>query len=202
MYAETLKSNIEIIEEAINQYTYKINYSAVYPIIKRNDFGIGESMSFYRKPLFCDLDVLWIEDFSSTFRFVQIHEATDEERLYAESYKNLSKLSNKLKRLDESIGIYAFYYTNDFCSSQILDSRIQLDISRRISKDILICIPSNSMVLISKYTRNPIILELLENLMRVDYDPNSVSNKIYSRVDGEYGIVSRKTEECSIKRIK
>lgn len=102
-YSDILKTYIKMIEEIISQYIYKINYKDVYPIIKKNDFASGESLSFYRKSWFCDLDILWVEDFGSTFRFVQRHEVTDEERLVAESYKNLSKLYNKLKRLDENV---------------------------------------------------------------------------------------------------
>lgn len=38
--------------------------------------------------------------------------------------------------------------------------------------------------------------------MMIATDPNTVSQNIYARVDGEYSIVSRKSEGCSIERIK
>jgi len=70
-YGKTLKLYVDIINDILNQYKFKIDYNNVYPFIKSMDFGKGENdIQFYREQAFIDIDVLYVTDMGETFRFI------------------------------------------------------------------------------------------------------------------------------------
>src|SRR5690606_2400965 len=42
-YRKTLKLYVDIINDILNQYKFKIDYNNVYPFLKSMDFGKGEN---------------------------------------------------------------------------------------------------------------------------------------------------------------
>jgi uncharacterized protein YtpQ (UPF0354 family) len=70
-YRKTLKLYVDIINDILNQYKFKIDYNSVYPFLKSRDFGKGENdIQFYREQAFTDIDVLYVSDMGETFRFI------------------------------------------------------------------------------------------------------------------------------------
>ncbi|MFY9381419.1 MAG: hypothetical protein WAO54_04290 [Eubacteriales bacterium] len=70
-YKKTLASYINIINDILNQYKFKIDYNNVYPLLKSRDFGKGEKdLGFYREHAFADVDTLYVTDEGELFRFL------------------------------------------------------------------------------------------------------------------------------------
>ena len=99
-YEKTLASYINIINDILNQYKFKIDYNNVYPLLKSKKFGIGEKvLDFYREEAFADVDTLYVTDAGEVFRFVLKTDDVDFDMVKKSAWENLNKMRNPLVKL-------------------------------------------------------------------------------------------------------
>ena len=144
-------------------------------------------MQFYRKPLFADIDLLYVTDEGEIFRFILDSDDFDKEKLEESAMENLNKITNILSRLDNSLDIYALRYTSDYGATMILNNSIIKQIHKVIGQDYLFCIPSSTTLIVAR-NHKPYI-DIIKLLILADNDPNKISNAIYCCNHGIYSIV-------------
>jgi hypothetical protein len=70
-YKKTIKLYVDVINDILNQYKFRIDYYSVYPFLKSMDFGKRENdIQFYREQAFTNIDVLYVSDMGETFRVI------------------------------------------------------------------------------------------------------------------------------------
>jgi len=137
-YKKTLASYINIINDILNQYKFKIDYNNVYPLLKSRDFGKGEKdLGFYREHAFADIDTLYVTDEGELFRFLLYSDDVDFELVKKSAWENLNKMRNPLVKLDKALEIYTLKFTTDYNSTLLLSTALQNQISKKIGGDYL-----------------------------------------------------------------
>lgn len=186
-YELTLKTYVNIANKILNQYKFQINYKNVFPILKHRDFGNNEQhLQFYRKPLFADIDLLYVTDEGEIFRFILDSDDFDKEKLEKSAIENLNKMTNILGKLDNSLDIYALRYSSDYGATMILNNSVIKQIHKAIDQDYLFCIPSATTLIVAR-NHKPYI-DIIKSLILTDNDPNKISNAIYRCNHGIYSI--------------
>ena len=183
-YESIKKLYIKISKEILNQYKFKVDYNNVYPILKHTDFGNNAKIQFYRKRAFEDLDVLYVADMTDVFRFFTIDDDVDYNLLEQKAIENISKMTAALVPLNKGMQVYTLKYSTDYASSLLLSQSMDKQIKKKVGDDILIAVPSNSFILVAKFSYSN--MELLKYLVEKDNDPNKVSDAVYRRKNGIY----------------
>lgn len=202
-YNLTLKTYINITNEILNQYKFEINYKNVFPILKHRSFGNKEkNLQFYRKPLFADIDLLYVTDEGELFRFILETDDFDKEKLEKSAMENLNKMTNILQKLDYSLDIYALRYTTDYGATMILNDSILKQIYKAIGHDYLFCIPSSTTLIVARNYKP--YIDIMKSLILADNDPNKISNAIYRCNNGIYSIVdpNQPTDSSNLTIVK
>ena len=182
-YEKTLASYINIINDILNQYKFKIDYNNVYPLLKSKKFGIGEKvLDFYREEAFADVDTLYVTDAGEVFRFVLKTDDVDFDMVKKAAWENLNKIRNPLVKLDTALEIYILKFKTDYNSTLLLSTALQNQICKKIGRDYLFAIPSATMLIVAKSHRE--YIKIIESLIMIDNDPNKVSDKIYRCKNG------------------
>lgn len=186
-YNHTLNTYVNIANKILNQYKFQVNYKNIFPILKHRNFGHTEQhLQFYRKPLFADIDLLYVTDEGDIFRFILESDDFDKEKLEKSAMENLNKMTNILGKLDDSLDIYALRYTTDYGATMILNDSILKQIHKAVGQDYLFCIPSSTSLIVAK-NHKPYI-NIIKSLILADNDPNKISNAIYRCNHGVYSI--------------
>ena len=119
-YGKTLTSYINIINDILNQYKFKINYNNIYPMLKSKDFGKGEKdLGFYRENEFADIDTLYVTDEGEVFRFVLDSDDVDFEKVKKRAWENLNKMVNPLVKLDKALDVFCLKFSTDYNSTLV-----------------------------------------------------------------------------------
>jgi len=188
-YLKTLKSYINIINDILNQYKFKVDYNNVYPLLKSMNFGKGENdIQFYREQAFTDVDILYVSDMGETFRFILQTDDVDFYKMKKAAWENLNKMTNPLVKLDKMLDIFCLKYSTDYNSTLLLSTAIQNQIYKKVGCDYLFAIPSSTVLVVARYC--PEYIRILEALMTMDKDPNKISNKVYQYKNGIFDIAS------------
>ena len=187
-YRKTLKLYVDIINDILNQYKFKIDYSSVYPFLKSMDFGKGENdIQFYREQAFTDIDILYVSDMGETFRFILQTDDVDFEKVKKRAWENLNKMANPLVKLDKTFEIFCLKYSTDYNSTLLLSTALQNQICKKIGRDYLFAIPSSTTLIVAKLRHE--YIKIIESLIRIDNDSNKVSDKVYRCKNGIFDIV-------------
>lgn len=195
-YQLTLDTYVQIVNKILNQHRFQINYKNVFPILKHRSFGTNDkNFVFYRKPLFADIDQLYVSDEGEVFRFVLESDDFDVEELEKAAMQNLNKMTNILSKLDDSLDIYALRYSTDYGATLLLSDTIQRQIVKSVGHNYLFCIPSSTSLIVAKYYKP--YIEIIKSLIMVDDDPNKISNAIYRCNHGVYSIEDANEETVS-----
>ena len=186
-YRKTLKLYVDIINDILNQYKFKIDYNSVYPFLKSRDFGKGENdIQFYREQAFTDIDILYVSDMGETFRFILQTDDVDFYKMKMAAWENLNKMANPLVKLDKTLDIFCPKYSTDYNSTLLLSTALQNQIHKKIGKDYLFAIPSSTTLIVARY--RPEYIKIIESLIMIDKDPNVISDKVYQYKDGKFDI--------------
>jgi len=186
-YRKTLKLYVDIINDILNQYKFKIDYNSVYPFLKSMDFGKGENgIQFYREQAFTDIDVLYVSDMGETFRFILQTDDVDFDKMKKAAWENLNKMANPLVKLDKTLDVFCLKYSTDYNSTLLLSTALQNQIHKKIGKDYLFAIPSSTTLIVSRY--RPEYISIIKSLMAIDTDTNRISDKVYQYKDGKFDI--------------
>jgi len=187
-YRKTLKLYVDIINDILNQYKFKIDYNNVYPFLKSMDFGKGENdIQFYREQAFTDIDVLYVSDMGETFRFILQTDDVDFDKMKKAAWENLNKMTNPLVKLDKTLDVFCLKYSTDYNSTLLLSTALQNQICKKIGRNYLFAIPSATTLVIAKF--RPEYISILKSLMAIDTDPNKISDKVYQYKDGKFDII-------------
>ena len=187
-YRKTLKLYVDIINDILNQYKFKIDYNNVYPFLKSMDFGKGENgIQFYREQAFTDIDVLYVSDMGETFRFILQTDDVDFDKMKKAAWENLNKMANPLVKLDKTLDVFCLKYSTDYNSTLLLSTALQNQIHKKIGKDYLFAIPSSTTLIVARY--RPEYIKIIESLIMIDKDPSKVSGKVYRCKNGIFDIV-------------
>ncbi|MFU0784695.1 MAG: DUF3800 domain-containing protein [Thermoanaerobacterium thermosaccharolyticum] len=187
-YRKTLKLYVDIINDILNQYKFKIDYNSVYPFLKSMDFGKGENgIQFYREQAFTDIDVLYVSDMGETFRFILQTDDVDFDKMKKAAWENLNKMANPLVKLDKTLDVFCLKYSTDYNSTLLLSTALQNQIHKKIGKDYLFAIPSSTTLIVARY--RPEYIKIIESLIMIDKDPSKVSGKVYRCKNGIFDIV-------------
>jgi len=188
-YGKTLKLYVDIINDILNQYKFKIDYNNVYPFIKSMDFGKGENdIQFYREQAFIDIDVLYVTDMGETFRFILQTDDVDFDKMKKAAWENLNKMANPLVKLDKTLDVFCLKYSTDYNSTLLLSTALQNQIHKKIGKDYLFAIPSSTTLIVARY--RPEYISIIKSLMAIDTDTNRISDKVYQYKNGIFDIAS------------
>ena len=187
-YGKTLKLYVDIINDILNQYKFKIDYNNVYPFIKSMDFGKGENdIQFYREQAFIDIDVLYVTDMGETFRFILQTDDVDFDKMKKAAWENLNKMRNPLVKLDKVLEIYTLKFTTDYNSTLLLSTALRNQICKKIGRDYLFAIPSATTLIVAKSRYE--YIKIIQSLILMDKDPNRISDKIYQYKNGVFDII-------------
>ena len=187
-YRKTLASYIKIINDILSQYKFKIDYNNVYPLLKSRKFGKGEKdLDFYREEAFADVDTLYVTDAGEVFRFVLKTDDVDFDMVKKSAWENLNKMRNPLVKLDTALEIYTLKFTTDYNSTLLLSTALQNQICKKIGRDYLFAIPSATTLIVAKLRQE--YIKIIESLIMIDSDPNTVSDKVYRCKNGVFDIV-------------
>ena len=187
-YRKTLASYIKIINDILSQYKFKIDYNNVYPLLKNRKFGKGENdLNFYREEAFADVDTLYVTDAGEVFRFVLKTDDVDFDMVKKSAWENLNKMRNPLVKLDTALEIYTLKFTTDYNSTLLLSTALQNQICKKIGRDYLFAIPSATTLIVAKLRQE--YIKIIESLIMIDSDPNTVSDKVYRCKNGVFDIV-------------
>jgi uncharacterized protein YtpQ (UPF0354 family) len=188
-YEKTLASYINIMNDILNQYKFKIDYNNVYPLLKSREFGKGEKdLDFYREEAFADVDTLYVTDAGEVFRFVLKTDDVNFDMVKKAAWENLNKMRNPLVKLDKVLEIYTLKFTTDYNSTLLLSTALQNQICKKIGREYLFAIPSSTTLIIAKF--RPEYISILKSLMTIDTDPNRISDKVYQYKDGKFDIAA------------
>ena len=188
-YRKTLKLYVDIINDILNQYKFKIDYNSVYPFLKSMDFGKGENdIQFYREQAFTDIDILYVSDMGETFRFILQTDDVDFYKMKMAAWENLNKMANPLVKLDKTLDVFCLKYSTDYNSTLLLSTALQNQIHKKIGKDYLFAIPSSTTLIVARY--RPEYIKIIESLIMIDKDPNVISDKVYQYKNGIFDIAS------------
>jgi uncharacterized protein YtpQ (UPF0354 family) len=189
-YKKTLKLYVDIINDILNQYKFKIDYKSVYPFLKSRDFGKGENdIQFYREQAFTDIDVLYVSDMGETFRFILQTDDVDFYKMKMAAWENLNKMANPLVKLDKTLDVFCPKYSTDYNSTLLLSTALQNQIHKKIGKDYLFAIPSSTTLIVARYRPEYIsIIEVM--IMAIDKDTNRSQDKVYRCKNGIFDIAS------------
>ena len=110
-YRKTLKLYVDIINDILNQYKFKIDYNSVYPLLKSREFGKGEKdLGFYREQAFADIDIFYASDIGEVFRFILNSDDVDFDKMKKAAWENLNKMANPLVKLDKTLDVFCLKY--------------------------------------------------------------------------------------------
>lgn len=188
-FKKIFEENIENIQEILNQYNYKVDYSSVYPLLKHKDYAEGNNIKYFKKRLFESIDIYFAQDMGDMFRFIlQADDGVDFERLEQEAYKNLNKITNVLSRLDKNYEIYVLRFSSDYAASMILNHSVLNQIYKKVGKDFLFCIPSASTLIVANNYSE--YINIIKSIVHVDLDPNKITKEIFRCNNGVYTVVN------------
>lgn len=196
-YKQTLKNYIEIINNILNTYKFRLDLNNVFPFIKPNKFLKDSQQDFISEKLFCNLSLFFVSDEGEVFRFITKDDLAnsniDINTLKTKSFENLNKIINPLTQLDKALEIYSLRFDTDYAATLFLSEHIQKQIQKRIGNDILFCMPSSVSLICAKYQESTFntYINILKQLIAIDNDVNKISNKIYRRdYNGNYSIIA------------
>lgn len=196
-YKQTFKNYMQIINDILNTYRFKLDLNNVFPFVKSSEFGKDSQQDFISEKLFCNLSLFWVADMGEVFRFITKDDLAnsniDIDTLKTKSFENLNKITNILAQLDKTLPIYSLRFNTDYAATLFLSKYVQEQIQRKVGDDILFCMPSSSTFICAKYqelTFNT-YSKILKHLITIDNDVNKISDKIYRQnKDGTYTIVA------------
>lgn len=188
----------QVVIETLETYSFSICLENIYPIIKKNTFGLNEDIEFLRTPLYANLQKLYISDMGQCFRFVTLSDNVEVDMIEKMAIENIKKMSAVISPLDKNLGIYTFRHSTDYASSLWCSSTMQKKVERMVGQDYIFMIPSNSCVLFAKNSFDN--QDTIYRLAMLDNDVNRVSQDLYQKIGDEYSIFHPSKE--GIKRIK
>lgn len=187
-YRKTLKLYVDIINDILNQYKFKIDYNSVYPFLKSMDFGKGENgIQFYREQAFTDIDVLYVSDMGETFRFILQTDDVDFDKMKKAAWENLNKMANPLVKLDNILDIFCLKYSTDYNSTLLLSDSLQNQIHNKVGRNYLFAVPSSTTLIVARY--RPEYIKIIESFIMIDKNPNRISDKVYQYKNGVFDII-------------
>ena len=182
-YKEVLDNYKEMIREMLKENDFEVDYYNIFPVIRSSNFGLKEPVNFYRKSSFCDLDLLYVTDYSSVMRFLTVKDRFNRNKVNEAGAYNINKIKNGLKRVHPLLDIYTTEFANDYNCALIYNINFMKQVKNKVGSNYLIAIPSSSTILIAKDFKENI--EILKELMKTD-DPNIVSERVYRYKNEEY----------------
>lgn len=193
-YHKVLNRYVEIINEAIEKQQNRLNLDMIFPVLRSKGFGGDNAEKFYREKFAEDIMIYLVEDKGEIWKFLTLQEIEGTgcigEGIRARAFQNINKITNSLKVLDESIRIYSLAFDNQWGSSVILSKRFKKQLDK-IGKDLLIAIPAQDALLVSKYNYEN--RSIMESLIKVKIDETyRISNELYRYKNGELTLVKDK----------
>lgn len=196
-YKQTFKNYMQIINDILNTYRFKLDLNNVFPFIKSSEFGKDSQQDFISEKLFCNLSLFFVSDVGEVFRFITKDDLAnsniDINTLKTKSFENLNKITNPLTQLDKALEIYSLRFDTDYAATLFLSEHIQKQIQKRIGNDILFCMPSSTSLICAKYRKSSFetYKHILQQLIMLDRDTNKISNNIYRQdANGNYSIIA------------
>ncbi|SHJ79828.1 Protein of unknown function [Paramaledivibacter caminithermalis DSM 15212] len=185
---------IELIWDVISKQHYKINLDVIFPVLRPCTFGGDNAGKFYREKFAEDIMIYFVEDKDELWKYLTLKEIEDSgysvEEIKNKAFQNINKITNSLNVLDENIRIYSLAFDNQLGSSIILSEKFRKQLDK-IGKDLLVAIPAQDALLVSKYTyQNRYIMK---NLVKVEIEEKyRISNKLYRYKNNKIMLVKDK----------
>jgi hypothetical protein len=183
-YRKVLSDYKEILREMIKENKFNVDYHKLYVVIRSKNFGLKEPVNFYRRSLFCDLDLLYVTDYSSVMRFLTIKDKFDKRKITEAVMFNANRVKYEIIKLHPLLEIYTTKLDNDYNCGLLFNLKFMREIKKKVGSNYLIAIPTSSTILIARDFQENIVV--LKSLMKDDENPNIVSERVYRYKNGEY----------------
>lgn len=191
-YEKFLNPWIKNIEDMLQQHSYKIDYSKIYPLIRKKEH-LGKEVQFYSKPISVldDINICFGQDEGEMFRILttkDVDSDTNYNKVYNSAIKNINAIENKLVPIHKTYKVYTLEKNSDVASSMVFfNKHTQEQIKEYLGDNFLIAISAASTLLVAENVKENV--DLLKYLIKDEKDPNFVTDNIIEYRDGIYRYV-------------
>jgi uncharacterized protein YtpQ (UPF0354 family) len=174
-----------MIDSRIDEFYNDIEYSRIYPILRREDWNTNDPLiKFLRRKLFLDIDVLFTKGIGNEYQCIKENENLDFDKIYKGSWDNVNNMVNAMKKIHDQFDIFTLSINCTYACSMLFNLKIEKEIRKKVGLNYIFIIPTASGLVVAPNI--PEYVLILKELIKSDSDTFKVSNRVYGYIDGKY----------------